>query len=118
MLPVLKRGRIALGLFLALAGCSTPPPRHVDEPEAFNWSADGGTNRVVQKVQPVQHLPPSPKLAPPASNAPPVAATVSAMVPAAPAPRTNLFSETWIPLARWSRENHAGSLSTGNSSVR
>jgi N-acetylmuramoyl-L-alanine amidase len=100
-------------LSIALAGCSTAPRRApVSQTSDRNFS--GSTNQFTQKVE---QVPEPPHLAPPPVHVPPHPTTPPAVTSSPPAtataptpPRANSYSETWIPLGRWSRENHIGLL--------
>jgi N-acetylmuramoyl-L-alanine amidase len=86
-----KPGKLLFGLLVVLVGCSTAPRR-----PAADWSYSENSAGEME----VEHTSESPKTNPPTTTAP---ATT-------PPARTNVHPETWIPLARWSRDNHIGTV--------
>ena len=88
---MLKPG-ILLCLLVALAGCSTASRRAGDS--STDWNFNSATNVPIAEAE---HVSEGPQVAPPPVTEP---------VHPAVAPQR----ETWIPLERWSRENHFGSV--------
>src|SRR5262245_47780795 len=86
-----KPGKLLFGLLAMLVGCSTAPRR-----PAADWSYSENAGEMA-----VEPVPQTPRPAPPPS-AKPVITT--------PTVHTNVHSEIWIPLARWSRDNHIGTV--------
>jgi N-acetylmuramoyl-L-alanine amidase len=101
-------------LFIALAGCSTAPQRAPVSPTT-DQNSNGGSSRFTQKVE---QVPEPPRLAPPPATIqprtnPPTAAVTSsppAMTSAPTQAHAAGYSETWISVGRWNRENHVGLL--------
>jgi N-acetylmuramoyl-L-alanine amidase len=95
MRRVLRPGKTLLCLLAAVAGCSAAP-RQARIPGPPDWregQAARGTPTETERV------PEPPRFAPP-----------PAAVSHPPAPAPGTYAETWIPLDRWSRENHVGTL--------
>jgi N-acetylmuramoyl-L-alanine amidase len=88
---VLKLGEALLCLLVLLAGCATAP-RGTQGQRAPDWNSAPGTNPPIE----VEHVSEPIRMAPPPANGTPAGE------------RTNTYAETWIPLDRWSRENHTG----------
>jgi N-acetylmuramoyl-L-alanine amidase len=93
---VSNAGKFQLCLLIALAGCSTAPPR-TESPRATDWESTAQTKPAPETVQ----VPEPPRLAPPPAGVP---AQMPSLI------HTNDFGEAWLPLKRWSNENGFGSL--------
>jgi N-acetylmuramoyl-L-alanine amidase len=92
---VLKPGFPFICLLVALVGCSTAA-RRVAESAATGWDPVEKTNAPAAEFE---HVTDGPQLAPPPGN-----------LPEPLKPAVNVARETWIPVARWARENHFGTL--------
>ena len=90
---MLKLRRLLICLAIALAGCSTAP-RRTFLPTDLDLAS--GNPAASGEYEPI---PPAPRFAPPPATRP-------ASHPA----HARTYADTWIPLIRWARENHSGSV--------